>query len=81
LLISFAIDGKAPRSVLVVSVGAVYFQCARAIMRAGLWDPARHVDPSTLPTPGEILAELSQGRVGGKDYDAEWPGRALATLW
>jgi PPOX class probable FMN-dependent enzyme len=81
LLDSFMMDGKPPRSVIVVTVGAVYFQCARAIMRAELWDPAQHVDPATLPTPGTILAALTDGEVGGRPYDEAWPERALASMW
>ena len=81
LLASFAKEGKAPRSVLVMTVEAVYFQCARAIVRSELWNPAKHVAPDALPTAGEILAELSQGRCGGEDYDREWPERARASLW
>lgn len=78
---SFAVDGKAPRSVIVLTVEAVYFQCARAIVRSGLWDPARHVDPDSLPSAGEILASLSDDRVGGKAYDDAWNDRANSTLW
>ncbi|MEQ8814867.1 MAG: pyridoxamine 5'-phosphate oxidase family protein [Thalassobaculum sp.] len=81
LLASFEIEGKPPRSVTVVTVDSVYFQCARAIVRAGLWDPARHVDPKSLPTPGQILAALSDNRVGGEAYDREWPERAAKTMW
>ncbi len=81
LLASFAMDGKPPRSVVVVAVETVYFQCARAIIRAGLWDPARHVEPNSLPTPGQILAALSGDRVGGADYDREWPERARSSMW
>jgi PPOX class probable FMN-dependent enzyme len=81
LLSSFAVEGKAPRSVLVIRVGEVYFQCARAIIRAGLWRPDSQVDPASLPTPGAILAELSEGRVGGAAYDAAWPERARASMW
>src|SRR5215218_5688780 len=39
LLESFVMEGKPPRSVTVIAVDAVYFQCARAIMRADLWNP------------------------------------------
>ncbi|MEZ5668093.1 MAG: pyridoxamine 5'-phosphate oxidase family protein [Alphaproteobacteria bacterium] len=81
LLASFAVDGKPPRSVVVIAVDAVYFQCARAIVRADLWNPARHVDPASLPTPGRILADLSSGRVGGAPYDREWPERARKSMW
>src|SRR5436190_18703953 len=38
LLGSFAIDGKAPRTVIVMSVDEIYFQCARAIVRSELWN-------------------------------------------
>jgi PPOX class probable FMN-dependent enzyme len=81
LLASFAVEGKAPRSVLVMTVEAAYFQCARALVRSELWNPARHADPKVLPTAGEILAALSADRVGGADYDREWAERARRTLW
>jgi PPOX class probable FMN-dependent enzyme len=81
LLASFAVDGTAPRSVMVVAVDTVYFQCARAIVRSELWNPERHVDPADLPTPGQILAALSENRVGGEGYDREWPKRAKESLW
>jgi len=81
LLNSFAVDGKAPRSVIVISVSAIYFQCARAIVRSGLWDPSLHVDLNLLPTAGKMLAELSQNAEGGPDYDADWAERAKKTMW
>ena len=81
LLASFAVDGQAPRSVIVVEVETAYFQCARAVVRADLWNPERFVDPASLPSPGAILAALSQGEVGGAAYDTDWPTRAAATLW
>lgn len=81
LLDSFAVEEKAPRSVMVIEVAAVYFQCARALVRSELWNPTRHVDPKSLPTAGQILAALSSDRVGGEKYDREWPSRAAATMW
>jgi PPOX class probable FMN-dependent enzyme len=81
LLQSFAIDGKAPRSVIVTKVDAIYFQCARAIVRSELWNPNHHIAPGTLPTPGDILADLTDNRLGGEDYDTAWPKKAKVTLW
>ncbi len=81
LLESFAVDGKAPRSVVVMRVDAIYFQCARAIVRSGLWTEDAKIDPSSLPTPGQILAALSDNEVGGKSYDEAWPERAAKSLW
>ena len=81
LLDSFAVDDKPPRSVTVITVDAVYFQCARALVRSELWNPARHRDPKELPSAGQILAALSDDKVGGEPYDREWPERAAKTLW
>ena len=81
LLESFAVEEKAPRSVMVITVVSVYFQCARAIVRSDLWNPQKHVDPKSLPSAGEILAAFSGNRVGGEDYDRAWPARAQQTLW
>ncbi len=81
LLGSFEVGGKAPRTVIVMTVDEVYFQCARAIVRSDLWNPQRHVNPASLPTPGQILADMSEHRVGGVDYDSAWPERARLTLW
>jgi PPOX class probable FMN-dependent enzyme len=81
LLASFRIDGKAPRTVIVMTVEEIYFQCARAIVRSDLWNPDKRVDPKSLPTPGRILADMSENRVGGEAYDREWPERARQSLW
>lgn len=81
LLQSFAVDGKSPRTVMVVTVEEAYFQCARAIVRSGLWKAESQVDPSTLPTPGAMLAAATAGTVGGEDYDRAWPERAAKTMW
>jgi PPOX class probable FMN-dependent enzyme len=78
---SFSIDHKAPRSVIVIQVDEIYFQCARAIMRAELWNPALHRSSTDFPSAGAILAALSDHQVGGVDYDREWPARAAETMW
>ncbi len=81
LLDSFAVEGKAPRSVIVLKIDELYFQCARAIVRSELWNPARHIDPATLPSPGQMLAAMTDNGVGGPAYDQAWPERAQQTLW
>lgn len=81
LCASFTVEGKAARSVIVISVEAVYFQCARAIHRSELWNTEKHVDPKSLPTPGEILAVTSRNGIDGAAYDREWPERAKKTMW
>jgi len=81
LLERFAVDGKQPRSVIVVRVDTVFFQCARAIFRSSLWDPARHVPRGSLPSTGTIVSALTQGRFEGKEYDQRLYERLKAGLY
>lgn len=81
LLESFAVDGKPPRTAMVITVEEAYFQCARAIVRSGLWTAEAQVDPRSLPSPGAMLAAATAGEVGGEAYDREWPERAAKTMW
>jgi PPOX class probable FMN-dependent enzyme len=81
LLDSFTIDGKAPRTAMIVTVEEAYFQCARAIVRSGLWKAEAQVDPRSIPSPGAMLAAVTAGEVGGEVYDREWPERAAKTMW
>jgi PPOX class probable FMN-dependent enzyme len=81
LLDSFTVDGKAPRTAMIVTVEEAYFQCARAIVRSGLWKAEAQVDPTSIPSPGAMLAAMTAGEVGGEVYDREWPDRAAKTMW
>ena len=78
---SFVMEGKLPKCVLVVTVEKAYFQCTKAIIRSKLWDPASKVDRKTLPTPGSILAELTDGKMGGPEHDRLAPARIKETIY
>ncbi|EHS48787.1 pyridoxamine 5'-phosphate oxidase-related FMN-binding protein [Rhizobium sp. PDO1-076] len=80
LLRSFEMDQKHPRSVILISIDEVYFQCARAVMRADLWNPAVQVDAKSLPTPGDLL-KAAKADFDKVTYDREWPARAVKTMW
>ncbi len=49
--------GRAPRSVLVVTVQRAYLQCAKAVMRSGLWDPERRVPRSAFASMREVFGD------------------------
>ncbi len=78
LLGRFDQKGRRPRSVVVITVGEVYSQCARALMRARVW--TSDDESADLPTVGELLAEQEAG-FDGTAYDAEWGARAAKTMW
>jgi PPOX class probable FMN-dependent enzyme len=81
LLATFAIGGTLPRSVLVITVDAVFFQCSRAILRSQLWNPARHIERGALPSAGAILEVLSNAEIDGGKYDADLPERLKTTMY
>lgn len=82
LLSRYAVDGREPRSVIVVAVEAVYFQCARAIKRAQLWDPEGRHDPDGIPSAGRMLADARTGPEFDADaYDADMSVRLDANLY
>ncbi len=81
LLESFSVEGKLPKSVLVITVESVFFQCARAIIRSELWSPARHVPRESLPSAGQMLAALTNNEAGGEAYDKALPERQHSTLY
>ena len=78
---SFAVEGQLPRSVIIVKVQAAYFQCARAILRSGLWDASKHVAKEAVPTTGEILESLTHGEINAEAYNSNWPARAKTSMW
>jgi uncharacterized protein len=72
-------DGRQPRTVIVIRLTEVYSQCARALIRSALWTSG---DQSQgVPTVGDMLREITEGRIDGKAYDADWPTRAAQTMW
>jgi PPOX class probable FMN-dependent enzyme len=78
---SFAVNGKPARAVLVVDIETVFFHCAKAIVRAKLWDPASQIERNSLPSAGKIIAEVSGGKLGGEQYDKEAPARIQSMLY
>lgn len=67
-----------PRSVIVVRVKEVYFQCAKALIRSRLW---RSADESkTLPTAGDFLKEVESG-FDALGYDQGYPEYAKDRMW
>lgn len=75
---SFAHKGKLPKTVVVIDVHEVYTQCAKALLRSGLWS---RDDRDSVPTVGQIMADMTAGREGGPDYDATYVERAKPRMW
>jgi PPOX class probable FMN-dependent enzyme len=78
---SFALHGKLPRCVIVVTAERVYTQCPKALVRSRLWAPESQIDRSELPSAGEMIAALSKGAIDGAEYDRAYPQRLKETIY
>jgi uncharacterized protein len=81
LLASFEMEGKLPRSVIVVTAERVYPQCQKALVRSRLWAAETQVPRSSLPTVGEMLSAISRGAFDGDAYDKAYPERLRQTTY
>ena len=61
LLEPLAVNGKIPRSGILIAAEEVYFHCGKALIRSDLWNPDKHVKRSDFPSLGRILAD----QIGG----------------
>ena len=75
----FRRDRHVPATVILIEITEMYTQCARAMLRAGIWTAGD--ESGSLPTVGEILAEQTGGEEGGVAYDDAWDARARKTMW
>jgi uncharacterized protein len=71
LLEPCALEGRTPKLGLLIDIEEAYTQCSKALLRSQLWDPARFVDPSTLPTGGEVHRAIQGEGFDAARYDAE----------
>lgn len=81
LCASFDMNGKTPRSVIIVTADRVYFQCQKALARSKLWDPEAQIERTELPTAGKILQALSADSFDGEAYDKNYPERLKKTIY
>jgi PPOX class probable FMN-dependent enzyme len=77
---SFELEGKLPRSVMVVTAERVYTQCPRALIRSRLWDATQHLDESALPSHGTMMKAIQQN-FPGEDWDRNYAQRLRETMY
>lgn len=78
LLARFEKAGRRPRTVVVVTLREVYFQCAKAIMRARIW--SGEDESGALPSAGEMIREANAG-FDAESYDRHYPESAKPKMW
>lgn len=78
---SFAIRGKLPRSVLVVSVERIYFQCQKALVRSHLWQPDSWPAREEVPGAGDFLSETTKDGFDRAEYERTYPAQMEKTIY
>lgn len=69
LLAPSAVSGQVPTLGILVTVAEAYTQCSKALIRSDLWNPARHVERSDLPSSGAILKAVSDPQLDVDEYE------------
>ncbi|MCH2396301.1 pyridoxamine 5'-phosphate oxidase family protein [Oceanibaculum sp.] len=55
LLEGMAINGKAPKTAILVTVREAFIHCAKALKRSSLWDPSVQVPKGTIPSLARMI--------------------------
>ena len=74
---------RTPVLVIRVRVQAVYLHCAKAFMRAQLWNPSKHTPRHLMPSMGEMLRDqiqAIQGQTVGAETQEEMMARYRQSL-
>lgn len=56
-----AVNGRSPRVGLLITVKEAFVHCAKALVRAQLWDPDQHIDRADLPSYPAMLRDHVAG--------------------
>jgi PPOX class probable FMN-dependent enzyme len=80
LCATFEMQRQLPRSIIVVQIEKVYFQCTKALVRSKLWDPAAQVKRTELPSVGELVAATMKG-ADADEYNRIYPERIKQTIY
>ena len=81
LLQRFPVNGKLPRSVMLVEVETAFVHCSKAIVRSKLWDEATKIGRGSVPSLGAMITELSSGELDGEAFDRAAPERIKTGLY
>ena len=79
LLAKFSQEARAPKAVVEVTVREAYLHCAKAMMRAKLWQASSQVERSALPTMGQMIKDQA-GLDGPAETQQDMLARYQSTL-
>lgn len=78
---SFKMSSKTPRSVIVVDIDRVYFQCQKALARSQLWEKGTQIERSKLPSTGTMIRSMSDEPFDADAYDTGYADHMKKTIY
>ncbi|WP_417688458.1 pyridoxamine 5'-phosphate oxidase family protein [Roseibium sp.] len=85
LLEALAVNGRSPRSAIVIRIREAFLHCAKAFRRSRLWDPEHRQDRSQLPSLMQMLLDQTTGAPTDMDEmrkkDADLEAEYLKTMY
>jgi PPOX class probable FMN-dependent enzyme len=76
----FAVNGKEPATVMVVTVEQAFAHCPKALVRSDLWKAASGGRPKGVPTLGDFVAARDPG-INSAAFDAAYSQRITKELY
>lgn len=70
--------GMLPKTVIVITIGEMYFQCAKALMRSEFWNADG--EQISVPSAGDFLKEMETS-FDAETYDTGYEEYAKKLLW
>lgn len=80
LLEGLAVNGKVPKSGVLVDIEEVYLHCGKALIRSKLWDPASQVERTAMPTMGRMVADQVNG-IDSEEVESNYQNALKTSLY
>mgnify|MGYP003628170458 CR=1 FL=1 len=81
LLAGSAVNGSIPALGIILKIDAVFFHCAKAVIRSKLWDPDTPIQRTDFPTFGEIVRDQRVPDGDPAEIDAALQNNYRTTLY
>ncbi|MDX6739233.1 pyridoxamine 5'-phosphate oxidase family protein [Actinocorallia sp. A-T 12471] len=76
-----AVDGKAPKAAILVEIDEVFFHCAKAFRRSGLWRQEGWPEADVVPSLGAMMRDILAIPAPAQVIDADLEAGYRATLY
>ena len=77
----FEVNGKLPKTAILIEVREVFMHCAKALVRSRLWEGDYQVERTALPRYAEILADHADHSMTVDEIETEIEVSTKTRMW